>query len=133
MNNYSERQIEDSLEQLASAEPKRDSVKRVEQQIHQYITGTTQKPISIRSLVYYAVASAAVLLISSGLLYHLEPVETVRIAYQQETAPMLTRANLNAAFKQGDQQGLDTYLEKVESHRQPRAEKTTYHQLLNEI
>lgn len=131
MTNYSEQQIEENLRHLAAMQPEQNSVDRVNRQLRTYLGETD--PRSARSLIYYAASTAAVLLINIGLLYQFKPAKTPLTAYPPSAAPSLTLANLNAAFETGGQQGLDAYFDKVESHRQPRAETITLQQLLNDI
>lgn len=134
MNNYSEQEIKDCLDQLAAIEPDQNSVRRVDRQMHQYIIGMEPKTDSIRSLVYYALGSAAVLLIGIGLLYHPDSVITPDVPIQTASCePMPTMAKLNAAFNEGGQKGLNEYLDKIEQHRQPRAESVTLQELMKEL
>lgn len=134
MNNYTNRQIEEQLKQLQSIRPGAESLERMNRQVRRIITDAGQTPATSYGLWYYAVASAAILLIGIGLLYHVEPIPD-RLAGFGNALPEqpLTLAKLNAVFNSGGQQALNKYFETVESQRQPRAESVTLQEMLKEL
>ena len=134
MNKYTEQQIEEKLKTLSSIEPSNDSLRRMDQNIRSIISGVTKKPTATRSFLYYALASAAMLIIGISLLYDSAPPRTPpTIVRQAPTEPTLTLAKLNTVFNHGGQKALDEYFEKVESNRHPRAETLTLQEILKEL
>ncbi len=133
MNKYTEQQIEEKLNQLASIEPSGDSLRRMNQNVSNIISDVAEKPTKTHGFLYYAIASAAVLLIGISLLYHTEIIQPPKIVQQIPTEPTLTLAHLNAVFNNGGQTALDEYFEKAQIHRQPRADSVTLEDILKEL
>lgn len=134
MNKVTEQLIEEKLKKLASIEPSTTSRQRMKDHVRQAITGLDTRQPNTRGFSYYAIASAAMLLIGIGLLYDHNPTPPSPIAnIYPDTDSKLTLAKLNNVFNQGGQKALDEYFEKIESHRQPRAETITLQELLAEL
>lgn len=134
MSNFTERQINEKLKELASIEPSEDSVRRMNQQVRGIISGMDKKPAASYGFFYYAAASAAILLIAIGLFYKTTPVEPQQeTAWQMPTEPTLTLAKLNAVFTHGGQKEVDDYFEKAEALRQPRADVITLQEIMKEL
>jgi len=133
MNNYTEQQIEEQLKQIASIEPSENSARQMNQSVRRIIANSGKKPAT-RSFFYYAVISAAVLLIGMSVLYNSSPsvIPSMAGLYTQ-TKPQLTLAKLNTVFESGGHQALDDYFEMVEQNRQPRAETITLQQIMKEL
>ena len=134
MSNYTEQQLEDKLKILASIEPSVVSRQRMNNRIRQVIAGSeTHQPIT-RSFFYYAVTSAAMLLIGIGLLRQTGSIEKpYQIAHPTQTDTDPTLANLNAVFNDGGQKAMEQYLDTIEQHRQPRAETITLQEIMKEL
>ena len=134
MDNYTENQIEEKLKNLASTEPDRDSFNRMEKRVRGVIT-RTHSPAKLHGFIYYAAASAAVLLIGIGLLYDLNPAEipSLNPDLYTQTEHRPTLAKLNAVFEEGGHEALDDYFEMAEQHRQPRADAITLQQIMTEL
>ncbi len=113
MNKYTEQHIKKELERLASIEPSQDSLQRMNSDIRRIIDGDGKKTETLHRLFYYALASAAVLMIGIGLLFKTDPTET-GIVRQMPAEPTLTLANLNTVFHIGGQQALNDYFDKIE-------------------
>lgn len=133
MNKYTDRQIEEQLKQLQSIEPGAASLERMNRQVRRIIADAGQ-PSRPYGFWTYAAASAAVLLLGIGLLYHAKPIESgLPGFYPASTQAPFTLAKLNAVFNDGGQQALQDYFEKIESQRQPRAESVTLQEMLKEL
>lgn len=133
MNKYTEHQIEEKLKTLASTAPSAESVQRMNQNVRHVISDVDRKP-KMHSFFYYALTSAAMLLIGIGILYDNNPTVPSQIAgIYRDTEPKLTRAKLNAVFQSGGHKALDDYFEMVEQSRQPRAETITLQDILKEL
>jgi hypothetical protein len=133
MNKYTEQHIEDQLGQIASIEPTRNSVRRMNRSVRNIITGTCKTPKS-RSFLYYATASAAILLIGVSILYDFNPAtKSPQPSIYSHSEPQLTLARLNAVFEAGGHKALDDHFEMVEQNRQPRAETITLQQIMKEL
>ena len=134
MNKYTEQQIEEKLKQLASIEPSEDSFRQTNQRVRNIISDIDKKPTAPPRFFYYAVASAAILLIGIAFLYNSGTVEEPqKIVRQRPTEPTLTLARLNVVFNNGGQKALELYLEKAEANRQPRAETITLQEIMKEL
>ena len=134
MSKYTEKQIEEELKMLGSIEPSETSVRRMNQNVRDIISGVDKKPTTTRSFLYYALASAAMLIIGISLLYDTTPFETpLSIVQYTPAEPALTLAKLNNVFNHGGQKALDEYFEKVEANRQPRADSLTLQEIIKEL
>ena len=133
MNKYTEQQIEEQLKQLSSIEPSGDSVRRMNQNIRNIISGVEKKRAA-HGFLYYALTSAAMLIIGISLLYNSMPIKTPPSIVQYiPTEATLTLAKLNNVFNHGGQKALDEYFEKVEANRQPRADSLTLQEIMKEL
>ena len=134
MNKYTEQHIQDTLKTLSSIEPSRASRRRADDHVRRIISGIETNPSNLRGIFYYAVASAAVLLIGFGLFWQseslIQPNPPVKFTFSK---PVPTLANLNAVLNTGGQQALNEYLDKIEEHRQPRAETLTLQDIMAEL
>jgi len=133
MNNFTEQQINDKLKQLASIKPSEDSNCRINQNIRNLIVGMGRKPAVSYHWRYCISAAAAVLLIGIGLFNTHKDQKYVPVDKHLSSESRLTLAKLNAVVRYGGQQGLNEYLDKIESNRQPRAEKITLQDLMKEL
>lgn len=134
MNNYTEKKIEEQLEQLQSIEPGAESLRRMNRRIQNMVVEAEKKSTIVYGLSRYAVASAAVLLIGIGLLYTTNTIEQKPFVLQPTpAAPDLSLARLNIVFNKGGQQALNDYFEKIESQRQPRVKSVTLQEMLKEL
>ena len=133
MNKYTEQQIKEKLKTLASIEPSAGSVGHMDRNIRRIISDAGRRS-SIRSIFYYAAASAAVLLMGISLLYDFDPVQSPpATGLYAHDEPGFTLAKLNAVFQSGGHEALDNYFEMAEQHRQPRAENITLNELMKEL
>ena len=133
MNKYTEQQIEEKLKTLASIEPSSESVHRMNQSVRNIISDTGRKQ-KMHGFLYYAIASAAMLLIGISVLYDSTPTVPSHIASSySDTKPKLTRAKLTAVLQSGGYKALDDYFEMVEQRRQPRAETVTLSEIMKEL
>jgi hypothetical protein len=99
------------------------------------VIAESPSPTKQHGFIYYAVASAAVLLIGISILYDLNPAEITPSGTNlyTQTESRVTLAKLNAVFDEGGNEALDDYFEMVEQNRQPRAETITLQQILTEL
>lgn len=133
MDNYTEQDIRKKLDRLASIEPDKASLQRMNRRVYKILDSAGEHSAPIRSFVYYALTSAAVFMIGVSFL-HINPGRTRQNRdWAMPAKPTLTLAQLNAVFENGGQKALDEYLDKVEIKRQPRAESITLQEMLKEL